>query len=163
MAPIAHFQILNRCNVAIVARFALQSNPSIQFVVATTHLLFNPKRTDVRLAQIQVLLAELHRIAHNGQHPIPIILSGDFNLKPDSEPFRLITGKSVHIANLLMQRKIFHGGNSPRSASQLLPNELGISDNCQHYDVIVHKQRHRTAVSQFHCVQSAIFKCDYPK
>lgn len=134
--------------MAIVARFALQSNPSIQFVVATTHLLFNPKRTDVRLAQIQVLLAELHRIAHNGQHSIPIILSGDFNLKPDSEPFRLITGKSVHIANLFMQRKIVHGGNSSRSTRQLLPNELGISDNCQHYDVIVHKQRHRTAVSR---------------
>lgn len=130
-----------------MARFALQSNENVQFVVATTHLLFNPKRTDVRLAQVQVLLAELHRIAHNGQHAIPIILSGDFNLQPDSEPFRLITGKSVHIDKMLLQRKIFHGGDSFKSMGQLLPNELGISDNCQHYDVIVHKQRHRTAVS----------------
>lgn len=135
--------------MAIVARFALQSNHNVQFVVATTHLLFNPRRTDVRLAQVQVLLAELDRIAHNGQSSIPIILSGDFNLQPNSEPFRLITGKSVHIDKLMLQRKILHGGDSVKSMRQLLPNELGISDNCQHYDVIVHKQRHRTAVS--HC------------
>jgi protein angel len=32
-------------------------------VVATTHLLYNPKRHDVKLAQMQILLAEVERIA----------------------------------------------------------------------------------------------------
>lgn len=56
--------VLNRDNVAIVAKLALKSNPEVEFVVATTHLLYNPRRQDVRLAQTQVLLAEVERIAH---------------------------------------------------------------------------------------------------
>ena len=37
-------------------------------LVATTHLLYNPKRTDIRLAQSALLLAELDRVAvHNRQ------------------------------------------------------------------------------------------------
>lgn len=55
--------ILNRDNIAIIAKFAPKDNPEEEFVVATTHLLYNPRRQDVRLAQTQLLLAELDRIA----------------------------------------------------------------------------------------------------
>jgi protein angel len=64
--------------------------------VATTHLLYNPKRQDIRLAQIQILLAELDRIskvkvdANDQKIHLPIILSGDFNLQPYSAPYNLI-------------------------------------------------------------------------
>lgn len=55
-------RFLNRDNVGIVARFKMKScNRNI--VVANTHLLFNPRRVDIRLAQIQMLLAEIERIA----------------------------------------------------------------------------------------------------
>lgn len=56
-------ELLNRDNVGIIAKFSLKDSPETQFVVATTHLLYNPKRNDVRLAQIQLLLAEIERIA----------------------------------------------------------------------------------------------------
>lgn len=56
-------ELLSRDNVGIIAKLALRSNPDTQIVVATTHLLYNPKRNDVRLAQIQLLLAEIERIA----------------------------------------------------------------------------------------------------
>lgn len=55
--------VLNRDNVAIVAKFSLVESPRTNFVVSTTHLLYNPKRDDVRLAQTQLLFAELERIA----------------------------------------------------------------------------------------------------
>lgn len=89
-------EILNRENVAIIAKLALKSNPSMQFIVATTHLLYNPRRQDIRLAQVQVLLAELDRhaqkIESDGKKTyLPVILSGDFNLQPYSAPFNLIT------------------------------------------------------------------------
>lgn len=94
-----HFilQLLDRENVAVVCKFALMDDPSVNFIVATTHLLYNPKRQDIRLAQVQVLLAELHRISKipittedGEQHHLPIILSGDFNLQPHSAPYNLI-------------------------------------------------------------------------
>lgn len=96
----SHFilsQLLDRENVAVVCKFELVRDPSIKFVVATTHLLYNPRRQDIRLAQVQILLAELDRIAKmpqtNGeedQNHYPIILSGDFNLQPYSAPYNLI-------------------------------------------------------------------------
>lgn len=96
-------ELLNRENVAIIAKLCLRSNPSIQFLVATTHLLYNPRRQDIRLAQVQILLAELKRCAQktdeNGKTThLPVILTGDFNLQPYSAPFNLITnGKSFLI------------------------------------------------------------------
>lgn len=56
-------EILNRDNVGIIAKLSLRDSPETQIVVATTHLLYNPRRNDVRLAQIQLLLAEIERIA----------------------------------------------------------------------------------------------------
>lgn len=59
----AGIELLNRDNVGIVAKFSLKENPETQFVVATTHLLFNPRRNDVRLGQVQLLLAEIERMS----------------------------------------------------------------------------------------------------
>ena len=55
-------------------------------VVACTHLLYNPKRHDVKLAQAALLLAEVDRLAWCGQQRgyVPMLIAGDFNLKPNS-------------------------------------------------------------------------------
>lgn len=59
--------LLNRPNVAIVARLRSTSKPprllGKELIVANTHLLYNPRRSDVRVAQIQILLAEIHKIS----------------------------------------------------------------------------------------------------
>lgn len=57
--------VLDRDNVGIVLRLKLKEFPRHAVVIATTHLLFNPKRSDVKLAQVQVLLAEIDRLAYN--------------------------------------------------------------------------------------------------
>ena len=41
----------------------------MRLCVATTHLLFNPKRGDIKLAQLAVLLAELDRFTRKGIEP----------------------------------------------------------------------------------------------
>ena len=43
-------------------------------LVATTHLLYNPKRTDIRLAQSALLLAELDRVAVHHRQLLDILL-----------------------------------------------------------------------------------------
>lgn len=131
--------------MAIIAKFALKSKPETKFVVSTTHLLFNPKRHDIRLAQMQVLLAELDRIArddHNTDRALPIILTGDFNVQQTSEVFRLVIGETVTPRSLFEQMNFKIGGER----KNLLPLEMGISDECQHLDVVVHSNRYRTAV-----------------
>lgn len=90
--------------------------------MATTHLLYNPKRQDVRLAQTQLLLAEVERLSYhknsNGTAKYwPIIITGDFNSTPDSPIYKLITEgyfKYDHLA----ERKL-HRSESPRQGKVL--------------------------------------------
>lgn len=115
-------------------------------MVSTTHLLFNPKRHDIRLAQVQVLLAELDRISRDDKNQnriVPIILTGDFNVQQNSEVFQLIVGESVKPSSLLKKMN-FRIGSS--NTNNLLPREMGISDDCQHLDVVVNSNRYLTGV-----------------
>lgn len=134
---------MDRYNVAVIAKLALKAHPQTQFIVSTTHLLYNPRREDVRVAQTQVLLAELDRLAYRQTtrgYPdrvdyLPIILTGDFNAQYSSEAYRLIRDGFVSLDQLMMNdRRI------------LLPFQLGITDNCQHLEVVRTNQRQRTCL-----------------
>lgn len=56
--------LLNRDNVGLVAKFSPKNHTSNEFVVATTHLLYNPRRSDVRLAQMQLFFSVIDRISY---------------------------------------------------------------------------------------------------
>lgn len=108
--------------------------------MATTHLLYNPKRQDVRLAQIQVLLAELDRISRDGCNSrgypnyLPIILAGDFNLQPQSAPYQLLTKGKLFYDQLTNRQLEKRSENpyAPITGNILLPKHLAITDHCQH-------------------------------
>ncbi|CAD7015407.1 protein angel [Ceratitis capitata] len=86
--------ILNRDNVALLAMFSVRNEPSKKFIVATTHLLYNPKRQDVRIAQVEKLIAALQQFSvenENGKSvPLPVILTGDFNFEPKTRPYQIL-------------------------------------------------------------------------
>ena len=67
IVPIEYYQpnvrVLNRDNVGLIVRLKPTDCPDKNIVVATTHLLFNPRRHDVKLAQMQVMLAEIERVS----------------------------------------------------------------------------------------------------
>lgn len=87
-------RLLDRDNVALIGVFKSVCNDAASdelIVVATTHLLFNPKRGDIKLIQLRWLLAELDRLAYRGRDDRtgcviyhPVILCGDMNSLPDS-------------------------------------------------------------------------------
>lgn len=60
--------ILDRDNVGIVVRLSPRHNENKNLIVSTTHILYNKKRHDVKLAQVHLLLAEIERIAYKGQN-----------------------------------------------------------------------------------------------
>ncbi|XXQ35694.1 Endonuclease/exonuclease/phosphatase domain-containing protein [Plasmodiophora brassicae] len=70
-------------NVALAVELR-QQRTGTRFTVATTHLLFDPARSDVRMAQLRALLDRLPD-AH------PIVLTGDFNSDPLSPAIRYLT------------------------------------------------------------------------
>lgn len=116
--------VLNRDNVGIVCRLIPRGKNDLPaFVVGTTHLLFNPKREDVRLAQMAVFLAELEKLSFVDGGSLPIIMSGDFNCSTSSEVYKLVlTGRSDYGQS--SHAKL-------RSISRLLPRSVGVTDTCQ--------------------------------
>jgi len=114
-----HVQTLNRDNVGLLVRLKLKSNSSNnELIVATTHLLYNPRRSDVRVSQTQVLLAELDRMRRQRNPPLDVILTGDFNSLPESQVLKLL------IRGWLYLRHSF------------LPPSLGITSECQYKDMV---------------------------
>ena len=83
--------LLDKDNIGLVC--CLRTNTGSRLVVATTHLLFNPKRHEIRLAQTALLLTELDRIAwdKNKKSYVPVILTGDLNTQPFSDTYNLLT------------------------------------------------------------------------
>ena len=90
--------ILNKDNIGLVV--CLRASNGSKLVVATTHLLFNPKRHEIRLAQMVLLLTEVDRVAWDSQHQqyMPVILTGDLNLQPFSETYNLLSNGRYWIA-----------------------------------------------------------------
>lgn len=131
--------VLDRHNVGLVAKLAVRANPSRYLVVATTHLLYNPRRQDVKLAQMQILLAEVERFAFKGfssGNPTywPVIITGDMNFEPYTGVYRLLTEGMFRyegLSNTLTSN--FHGRVLSK---ELLPRSLDIADTCQHWGIL---------------------------
>lgn len=133
--------ILNRHNVGLVVKLrARGENPTEeqelnckrQLCVATTHLLFNPKAGDVKLAQTAILLAELHRMcqAPNGTL-CASVLCGDFNCLPNSPLQLLITNSKLQYEDLCASEIAGYSKRRNRKLPvPLLSPKLGIADNC---------------------------------
>lgn len=147
---------LDRPNIAMIVKLrptwkvssAELSNPDQRLIVATTHLLYNPKRHDVKLAQTVLLLAEMDRIswAENGQRH-PCIITGDFNMTPFSPTYNLVTeGRLIYKG---LNSRTLTEMKGMRSSGSLdddfLPEWLGIDPNCQHIDTIHNRANPQTS------------------
>lgn len=70
-----------------------QTNPlhAPCFLVANIHVLFNPKRGDIKLAQVRMLLETAHTATESRLHgPCPVIVCGDFNSAVGSPLYEFI-------------------------------------------------------------------------
>lgn len=71
--------------------------------VANTHMLFNPRRGDVKLAQLAIMLSEIDCMAKSckvrAEH-CNVILCGDFNSVPHMPLYQLITTGELYYQGL---------------------------------------------------------------
>ena len=126
---IERLSLLDRDNVGQVLRLLprTESEPGPPLLVATTHLLYNPRRPDIRLCQAALLLAELDRAAYQPGGPAcPVILCGDLNSSRGSPALQLLEGGSCRYPGLPYGR-----AGSRKMPAKLLPDTLGLSDSCQ--------------------------------
>ncbi|XP_073950296.1 protein angel-like isoform X3 [Choristoneura fumiferana] len=144
--------ILNRDNIGIIVKLVPRHCRDTPLVVATTHLLYNPKRTDVRLAQLQLLLAELDRFAYfnNGKQSghLPIILTGDFNSTPDSAVVKLLDKGHVSAGPF-------------RDSSDW--KKIGVTDNCQHLSVYLNQPKGLTTEFSMTKIYNSDYRTELPE
>lgn len=133
--------ILNRHNVGLVVKLRARGESPVGkqeldykrlLCVATTHLLFNPKAGDVKLAQVAILLAELHRMCQGPDGSLcASVVCGDFNCLPNSPLQLLITNSELQYEGLCAAEIAGYSRRKNRNLPvPLLSPQLGIADNC---------------------------------
>jgi mRNA deadenylase 3'-5' endonuclease subunit Ccr4 len=143
---------LDRDNVALLLllRPKFVQNTSTRLCVANTHLLFNPRRGDIKLAQLMLLFAEIDRLAHRydmslpvGNVPVyhPILFCGDLNMEPFSQLYRFVSSGLLPVDGVTV-RKL-------SGSASFLDSKLGISDASQYIEVCRQRAKsRRSAVGQ---------------
>ncbi|KAG7510094.1 hypothetical protein JOB18_013089 [Solea senegalensis] len=140
-------ELLNRHNVGIVLllRPVVTQGSEIKAMgpplcVGNTHLLFNPRRGDVKLAQLAMMLAEIDSTVKSckakGEH-CNIVLCGDFNSVPNMPLYQLITTGTLYYRGLPAwmvsgQEDLSFKTHFHRLSVPLWHSCLGITDNCQY-------------------------------
>ncbi|KAI8913329.1 Endonuclease/exonuclease/phosphatase [Gorgonomyces haynaldii] len=88
-----------RPNVAIIALLECQKTKEL-LLIGTVHLLWNPKRGDIKIKQLQSLFKEMEQMRPNPL--IPVLVGGDFNTTPDSKIYDFLCNGSVDIDKNLL-------------------------------------------------------------
>ena len=116
-----------------------------RLVVATTHILYNPKRGDCKLAQMQMILANIDKLAYkkskvtseNKMIPAyyPTIFCGDLNCISQSKMYEFVHKSKLtnykELNRYLISGQIQTSRSCLKIEKTLLPDELGISDQSQ--------------------------------
>ncbi|XP_005374789.1 PREDICTED: protein angel homolog 2 isoform X3 [Chinchilla lanigera] len=128
--------LLDRDNIGLVLllqpKIPCADSPAI--CVANTHLLYNPRRGDIKLTQLAMLLAEISSVAHQKDGSFcPIVMCGDFNSVPGSPLYSFIKEGRLNYEGLAIGKV---SGQEQSSRGQRIlsipiwPPNLGISQNC---------------------------------
>lgn len=98
--------LLNRNNIGLVALFSTRQESGEAgslFCAINTHLLFNPRRGEVKLAQVLLLLDDVKcflamSLGEDMAARTPVVFLGDCNLLPHSRLYHLLAGGSLALA-----------------------------------------------------------------
>ncbi|NWI95356.1 ANGE1 protein, partial [Pitta sordida] len=164
LSPIEYFRpgldILNRDNVGLVLLLqpVLPEDLGLKavspFCVANTHVLFNPRRGDIKLAQVALLLAEIDKIARTTEGSYyPVILCGDLNSVPDSPLYKFIRNGELSYHGMPAwkvsgQEDFSQQLYSRKLMAPLWPSSLGVTDNCQYVTLCQPKKQGRREYSR---------------
>lgn len=146
--PLSKF--MNRDNVAILAILTPRTNRlkvATPICVGNTHLLFNTKRGDIKLAQLAHLFAEIDRIAIGTDCRLPVVLCGDFNSTPFSPLYNFLTKGELSFNGISKtvisgQDDSPHRGANFKLNDRIFPPDLGYTHDCRWKD-LSKKQNHR--------------------
>ncbi|ESO93565.1 hypothetical protein LOTGIDRAFT_118950 [Lottia gigantea] len=153
--------ILDRDNVALILELSPNTklyHGSVRKIgIANTHLLYNPKRGDIKLAQLMVLLAELDKILLRNSTEkkpsyFPLLLCGDFNSEPHGDLYKFLTTGFLNYEGRLARNLSgqYEGtrGRNYQMKKHFFSSSFGITDQCQYVQNVVERQESQTQTSE---------------
>uniref|UniRef100_A0A8C8R5T5 Protein angel homolog 1 n=1 Tax=Pelusios castaneus TaxID=367368 RepID=A0A8C8R5T5_9SAUR len=163
-SPVEYFRpghdVLNRDNVGLVLLLQpllpgdIGQKAASPLCVANTHVLYNPRRGDIKLAQMALLLAEVDKVAKTIEGSYyPVILCGDFNAVPDSPLYKFIRNGQLFYNGMPAwkvsgQEDFSHQLHQRKLQTPLWHSCLGITDNCQYVTLCQPKKSDRHKYSR---------------
>ena len=134
------------------------SSSSTCICVANTHLLYNPSRGDVKLAQLMFLFAAIDEVAGTSAEPRPmyhpVILCGDFNLEPFSKLYDFIVNGSINFEGLpikVMSGQKHDYGGRRLNPQYFLPPSVDVTDFSQFFQVAEHRRKASRRSHRWRC------------
>ncbi|XP_010917938.1 carbon catabolite repressor protein 4 homolog 6 [Elaeis guineensis] len=76
-----------------------QSRPANQVVICNIHVLYNPKRGEIKLGQVRKLLDRAY-VVSKIWNDAPVIICGDFNCTPKSPLYKFISEFKISLSGL---------------------------------------------------------------
>ncbi|WOK99144.1 carbon catabolite repressor protein [Canna indica] len=108
-----------------------QSRRTNLVVVCNIHVLYNPKRGEIKLGQVRTLLDRAHAVSRIWNNA-PVIVCGDFNSTPKSPLYNFIAEQKLHLSGLA--RDQVSGQYSASLSSSRLYTGPGLSRAQPHMD-----------------------------
>ena len=109
---------LDRDQVAMI--LVLQDRLAEQILcISNTHLLFNPKRGDIKLLQLKILFDGIEQIKlkyRKNHQNVNLVLAGDFNLCPKSALYNFILDSTFSVSQLKHLDLSQMSGQLPRTS-----------------------------------------------
>ncbi|KAJ8009111.1 hypothetical protein DPEC_G00085460 [Dallia pectoralis] len=130
--------LLDRDNVGLVLLLHPTGRSPTQacLCVANTHLLYNPRRGDIKLAQLAMLLAEISTVSRlpDGSS-CPVVLCGDFNSVPLSPLYNFVRESRLEYDGIPIDK--VSGQQESKRGQRVLtvpiwPQSLGLTQQCQY-------------------------------
>ncbi|KAB1204555.1 hypothetical protein CJ030_MR8G021793 [Morella rubra] len=111
----------------------ISSTGSSKVVISNIHVLYNPKRGEIKLGQVRVLLNRAHSVSKLWDDA-PVILCGDFNCTPKSPLYNFISERKLDLSGVLRDKvsgqtsaeipapRQYYSNAGPRSANIPIQN-----------------------------------------
>ncbi len=92
-------------NVCQLTVLRSKEESSVALLVANIHVLFNPKRGDIKLAQVRTMLESAHSlVAARPAGPCPVVVCGDFNSAAGSPIYEFVLRGELELGSIDRRR-----------------------------------------------------------
>lgn len=135
--------LMEQNNVAILLFLNIRGSEATKkstICISNTHLLFNQRRGDIKLAQLAHLLADIEYHSRSDRYDsnrLSIILCGDFNSRPFSPLYKLITTgelKYEGLSRVQVSGQLNDSRDNSKLGKTLFPSSIGLTNNCRWND-----------------------------